>query len=69
MGFIPSAKKLLVQILQTVGLVVLQRERFTRLDVQDLADVLVSLGPDELIAPGFLDSAWLLDHIVRARAS
>src|SRR5690606_28741376 len=39
-----------------LALVVLEREGVPRLHVQDLADVAVRVGPDELVAPGFLDS-------------
>src|SRR6266511_3649918 len=34
--------------------VVLQRQDVSRLDVQDLADVAVGPGPDQLVAPGLL---------------
>src|SRR6266576_1942798 len=36
--------------------VVLQRQDVSRLDVQDLADVAVGPGPDQLVAPGLLDA-------------
>jgi len=33
--------------------VILERELLPLVDVKDLADVVASLGPDELVAPGF----------------
>src|SRR5689334_18369558 len=41
--------------------VILQRERLARSDVEDLADVAIGLGPDQLVAPGLVDDGhWLL---------
>src|SRR6266571_1026755 len=36
-------------------IVILQREHVARLDLQDLADVLVGFRPDKLVSPGLLD--------------
>ena len=41
-----------------LALVVLQTERLTGLDEQDLADVPVGLGEDLLVAPRFVDESW-----------
>src|SRR4051812_10660428 len=43
-----------------LGAVVLQRELVPLVDVQDLADVIAGLGPDEFVTPGLLDPSDLL---------
>jgi hypothetical protein len=35
--------------------VILERERFARAHVKNLADVAICLGPDQLVAPGLVD--------------
>src|SRR2546429_6977351 len=42
--------------------VVLQRQDVSRLDVEDLADVAVGSGPDQLVAPGLLYAVGEVDH-------
>src|SRR6266567_2870382 len=43
--------------------VVLQRQDVSRLDVQDLADVAVGPGPDQLVPPRFLYTVWQVSHL------
>src|SRR5213079_1979648 len=42
--------------------VVLQRQDVSRLDVEDLADVAVGSGPDQLVAPGLFDTIGEVSH-------
>src|SRR5262245_3427855 len=42
--------------------VILQRQHLAGLDVQDLADVLVGLRPDDLVAPGLVDPIRYTAH-------
>src|SRR5213592_4203208 len=42
--------------------VVLQRQDVSGLDVEDLADVAVGSGPDQLVAPGLFDAIRQLAH-------
>jgi hypothetical protein len=44
--------------------VVLEAERVTGVDVNELADVAVGLGPVQLVAPRFLDSIWFVHMFV-----
>src|SRR5687768_10097538 len=46
-----------------LALVVLERQRLTGLDVQDLARIEVGVGEDQLIAPGLLHFAYRLQQI------
>src|SRR5947199_3272485 len=43
--------------------VVLQRQDVSGLDVQDLADVAVGPGPDQLVPPRFLHTVWQVSHL------
>src|SRR2546430_9678941 len=47
--------------------VVLQRQDVSGLDVEDLADVAVGSGPDQLVAPGLFDAIRQLAHVPRSR--
>src|SRR5216684_7611450 len=42
--------------------VILQRQDMSRLDVEDLADVAVGSGPDQLVAPGLLHAVRQVSH-------
>src|SRR2546427_12414272 len=43
--------------------VILQRQDVSGLDVQDLADVAVGPGPDQLVPPRFLHTVWQVSHL------
>jgi hypothetical protein len=45
-----------------LAMVELQRQRFARLDVQELADVLLGVGEDQLVPPGLFDTTYRLPH-------
>src|ERR1043166_7234784 len=49
-------------------LVILAAQRVPRLDVEDLPHVALGAGPDQLVAPGLLDSVGHLGHIRPPRA-
>src|SRR5262249_40738530 len=42
--------------------VILEGQHVAGLDMQDLADILVRLGPDDLVAPGLLDPIGYIAH-------
>ena len=39
-------------------------ERLAAIDVQNLADIAIGMGPDDLVAPGFVNRVLLICHWV-----